>query len=310
MARKVGGELVQPPSGQLPEPVVRTAIPTVVAVVAARGRLERANGGTEENPAPARRAWIEKVIAQFIGDRSRSVLLPVARPPEQPSTPPPSPSRALATQPSLAACILGDRHQQSKQATGCGQKGASLPILSPPTALRDLSTTQGRACWQEHIQKETTARGAWKINYGHKYLKEGPMPRKRLHRARLRLALGAGPLAVTSSPESKEVQDGRPETKGVRHQLSRGVGVQGSPPKGDKVWETQRGPQGPAVQTRPEGLEMRQVLPSTLQLLFQGISHDGQGRASYLRERHRRSRRSFCTRSCHPGSTAGTWGTP
>ncbi|XP_064450710.1 uncharacterized protein LOC135364756 isoform X2 [Mirounga angustirostris] len=200
-----------------------------------------------------------------------------------------------------------ERHQQSKQATGCGQKGASLPAPSPPTAMRDLSTTQSRACWQEHIQKETTARGAWKINYGHKYLKEGPMPRKRLQRARLGLALGAGPLAVTSSPESKEVQDGRPETKGVRHQLSRGVGVQGSPPKGDKVWETQRGPQGPAVQTRPEGLEMRQVPPSTLQLLFQGISHDGQGRASYLRERHRRSRRSFCTRSCHPGSTAGTW---
>lgn len=133
------------------------------------------------------------------------------------------------------------------------------------------------------------------------------MPRKRLQRARLRFALGAGPLAVTSSPESKEVQDGPPETKGVRHQLSGGVGVQGSPPKGDKVWETQRGPRGPAVQTRPESLEMRQVPPSTLQLLFQGISHDGQGRASYLRERHRRSRRSFCTRSCHPGSTAGTW---
>lgn len=32
---------------------------------------------------------------------------------------------------------------------------------------------------------------------------------------------------------------------------------------------------------------MRQVPPSTLQLLFQGISHDGQGRALYLRERHR-----------------------
>lgn len=32
---------------------------------------------------------------------------------------------------------------------------------------------------------------------------------------------------------------------------------------------------------------MRRAPPGTLKLLFQGISHDGQGRALYLRERHR-----------------------
>ncbi|XP_032179387.1 protein ATP6V1FNB isoform X1 [Mustela erminea] len=153
--------------------------------------------------------------------------------------------------------------------------------------MRDLCTTQSQAYWRERIQKETTARVTWKINYGHKYLKEGPMPRKRLQRAPLRLALGAGPLPATSAPESKEIWDGWPETKGVRDQLSKGVGVQGPPPKGEKAWEAQRAPRGPAVQTRPGGLEMRQVPAGTLRLLFQGISHDGQGRASYLRERHR-----------------------
>lgn len=161
------------------------------------------------------------------------------------------------------------------------------PPPCPPTAMRDLCSTQSQACWQERIWKEMAARVAWKICYSHKYPKEGPVPRKRLQRTPLRLALGAGPLAATSSPESREVQDGGPETKGVWDQLSRGVGVQGPPPKGDEVWETRRAARGPAVQSRPEGLGMRQVPPSTLQLLFQGISHDGQGRASYLRERHR-----------------------
>ncbi|XP_053075148.1 protein ATP6V1FNB [Acinonyx jubatus] len=148
--------------------------------------------------------------------------------------------------------------------------------------MRDLCTTQNQACWQECIQKEAAARVAWKIHYGHKYLKGGPTPRKRVQRAPFGSA-----LAATSSPESKEVQVGWPESKGVRDQLSGGGGVQGPSPKGNKVWEAQRATQGPSVQPKPEGLEMRQVPPSTLQLFFQGLSHDGQGRALYLRERHR-----------------------
>uniref|UniRef100_A0A5F5PWZ9 Sperm microtubule inner protein 1 C-terminal domain-containing protein n=1 Tax=Equus caballus TaxID=9796 RepID=A0A5F5PWZ9_HORSE len=157
---------------------------------------------------------------------------------------------------------------------------------------RRLQTDQGawinknQACWQEHIQKEAAARVAWKINYGHKYPKEGPIPRKRLQQAPLRSALGVGPMPVTSSQDSKEVQAGWPETKGVWDQLSRGVGVQDPPPKGD-ISEARGVTWGPAGQTKLEGLKMRQVPPSTLQLLFQGISHDGQGRALYLQERHR-----------------------
>ncbi|XP_014439900.1 uncharacterized protein LOC106733974 [Tupaia chinensis] len=90
----------------------------------------------------------------------------------------------------------------------------------------------------------------------------------------------------TCSPD-KEVQIGQPETKRVLNQPSRGVGVQGSPAKGDRVWEARRAAQRPAGQTRPPGLAMRPVPPSTLQLLFQGLSHEGQGRTQYLRERHR-----------------------
>lgn len=154
-----------------------------------------------------------------------------------------------------------------------------FPTLSP-TAMRHLFTSQNQACWQEHIQKEVAARVAWNINYGHKLPKEGPMPRKRLQRAPFRSALGVGPSPATSSRDSKL------ETREVQDRLSRGVGVQGPQPKGDRVWEAQRATRGSTGQTKPEGLAMRQVPPSTLQLLFQGISHDGQGQDLYLQERH------------------------
>ncbi|XP_045386417.1 uncharacterized protein LOC123623387 [Lemur catta] len=161
---------------------------------------------------------------------------------------------------------------------GGGQADSSA--LQRPCPL--LLTSQNQARWQERIQKEAAARVAWKIKYGHEYRKEGTVPRRQLQQAPFRSALVAGPAPATGHFDYKEVQVGRPETKGVRNQLSGAVGVQGAPSEGDRGTT-----QGPAGQTRPEGLEMRQAPPSTLQLLFQGISHDGQGRALYLRERHR-----------------------
>uniref|UniRef100_A0AC11EBY1 Uncharacterized protein n=1 Tax=Ovis aries TaxID=9940 RepID=A0AC11EBY1_SHEEP len=119
--------------------------------------------------------------------------------------------------------------------------------------MKDLLTSQKQACWQEHIRKETAARVAWNLSYGHKHLKEGALPRKQPQKAAFPSAFGARPSQATSSPDSKEVPAGRLETRELQDQLSRGVGVQGPAPK----------------------------------LLFQGISHDGQGRASYLRERYR-----------------------
>lgn len=155
-----------------------------------------------------------------------------------------------------------------RQAQGGGQN-------SPPSAMRGPSASQrcskpqSQACWQERIRRETAARVAWTVTYGHKYPKEGPVPRKRLQRAPLRPAASS------------------PETEGLRGQLSSGVGVRGPLPKEGRAWEAQRATGGLAAQTKPEGLEMRRAPPGTLKLLFQGISHDGQGRASYLRERHR-----------------------
>ncbi|KAF5922708.1 hypothetical protein HPG69_008082 [Diceros bicornis minor] len=122
-------------------------------------------------------------------------------------------------------------------------------------------------------------RVAWKMNYGRKYLKEGPTPRKRLQQAPFRSALGAGPVPATSSPDSKEIQ-------GVRDQLSRGVGVQGPPAQGRSLG----GPNHNSGASRPDparGLRYEAGPLSTLQLLFEDVSHDGQGRALYLRERHR-----------------------
>ncbi|XP_049718035.1 protein ATP6V1FNB [Elephas maximus indicus] len=150
--------------------------------------------------------------------------------------------------------------------------------------MRELLTTQSQACWKERIQREAAARVAWKLNYGHKYLKEGRVLRKQPLPSS---ALRSGLVPATCSPDSKEVCTGWPETKGVQNQLSRAVGGQSPLPKGDRAREVQRAAQGPAGQTRAGGLEMQPAPPRTLQLLFQGISHDSQGRARYLRERYR-----------------------
>lgn len=140
--------------------------------------------------------------------------------------------------------------------------------------MKDLLTSQGQARWEERIRKEAVARATWKVNHGHKYPKERSLPGKRLQQALFHSPLGVGTLPATSSPDRRT---GLPETKGVGAPPSRRVDIQ----------EAQRATRGPAGQTKPESLEMKPVPSSTLQLLFQGISHDGQGRASYLRERNR-----------------------
>lgn len=213
-----------------------------------------------------------------------SVPLPADGPPVPRAAQPLLASRASATRPSLAARIPGDDAPAVQtQAAECCRPPRPLPH----TAMKDLLTSQKQACWQEHIRKETAARVAWNLSYGHKHPKEGALPRKRPQKAAFWSAFGARPSQATSSPDSKEVPAGRLETRELQDQLSRGVGVQGPAPKVDRGWQAQRATQGPADQTQPVGSGMRQVPPCTLQLLFQGISHDGQGRASYLRERYR-----------------------
>ncbi|TKC53316.1 hypothetical protein EI555_019222, partial [Monodon monoceros] len=183
--------------------------------------------------------------------------------PEQPSLS--SPAGPWQPSPHWLHVSLEMRHQQCKRRR---QNVSSLPRPPALTAMRDLFTSQKQACWQEHIRKETAAQVAWNISYGHKHLKEGPLPRKRLQKAPFSGAIPGHQLPV-----------GRPETRGLQDQLSRGVGVQGPPPKGDRVRQARRATRGLAGQTKPGGLGMKQ-------LLFQGISLDGQGQASYLRDRH------------------------
>lgn len=88
--------------------------------------------------------------------------------------------RASATQSSLAARIPGDEAQGVQTQAA---EGFLPPRPLPHTAMKDLFTSEKQACWQEHIRKETAARVAWNLNYGHKHLKEGALPRKQPQKA-------------------------------------------------------------------------------------------------------------------------------
>ncbi|CAH7349071.1 Gm45521 [Phodopus roborovskii] len=136
--------------------------------------------------------------------------------------------------------------------------------------MRDLFDSSNHALWEEKIKKELVARVTWNIRYGHKYLKERSRTRKQPRQASFGSVLKADPVPTAGSPVRKEAQSGWLETK-----------------VGDTVRQARGAPRYTAAQGRPENLEMRQPTPATLKLLFQGISHDGQGRTLYLKERNR-----------------------
>ncbi|CAO2637648.1 Protein ATP6V1FNB [Lemmus lemmus] len=138
--------------------------------------------------------------------------------------------------------------------------------------MREMFNSPSQAFWGERIKKEVVARATWNIRHGHKYLKEGSRTRKQYRQAPCGSVLKAGPVPATGSPVRKEVQAGWLKTKGVQ---------------GDRVRQARGSPRYTTAQGRPEDLEMRHPTPATLKLLFQGISHDGQGRAQYLKERSR-----------------------
>ncbi|KAL1780753.1 filamin-B isoform 4 [Sigmodon hispidus] len=142
--------------------------------------------------------------------------------------------------------------------------------------MREVFNSANHSFWEERIKKEVVTRATWNIRYGHKYLKQESRTRKQSQQAPFGSVLKAGPVPATGSPVRKEVQARWAETKGVQDQLFKAGGVQG-----DRVRHT-RGAQG-----RPENLEMRHPTPATRKLLFQGISHEGQGRALYLKEQNR-----------------------
>lgn len=137
--------------------------------------------------------------------------------------------------------------------------------------MRELFNPSNQAFWGERIKKEVVARTTWNAHYGHKYLKQGSKTRNQSWQAPIGSVLKADPLPSADSPVRKEAQTGWSETSGVQ---------------GSRVRQARRGLQHTAAQGRPEDLEMKPPTPATLKLLFQGISHDGQGRTLYLKERH------------------------
>ncbi|KAG3279436.1 protein SPMIP1 [Ictidomys tridecemlineatus] len=153
--------------------------------------------------------------------------------------------------------------------------------------MREVSFSQNQACWKEHIQKETAARVAWNIHYGHKFLKEGTRAKKQPKQAPFRSTPVAGQVPASSSLVSKEVKVGHPQVQGVQNQLSSLVGVQVPPPSSIRIRKARGATQGPAGHSRPENSVMRQAPSSTLKLLFKGVSQSGEGRARYLQERYR-----------------------
>lgn len=138
--------------------------------------------------------------------------------------------------------------------------------------MRELFNPSNQAFWGERIKKEVVARTNWNIRYGYKYLKEGAKLRNQSLQAPRGSVLKAGPVPPTGSPVRKETKAEWPETSGVQ---------------GSRVRQARRGLQYTAAQGRPEDLEMKPPNPATLKLLFQGVSHDGQGRTLYLKERYR-----------------------
>ncbi|XP_040589412.1 protein ATP6V1FNB-like [Mesocricetus auratus] len=198
-----------------------------------------------------------------------------------PITIPPSSPAALATWFLLATRFLGDRHQPSKHRPPSFRK-KNLPTAGLPNMRDLLINSSNQAFWEERIRKEVVTRATWNIRYGHKYPKEAPRTRKQPQQASSGSVLKAGPVPAPGSPVRKEAQAVWPETRGVQDQLFKPGGVQG-----DRAKQARGAPGYPAAQGRPENLEMRQPTPSTLKLLFQGISHEGQGRTLYLKERNR-----------------------
>ncbi|XP_050999239.1 protein ATP6V1FNB [Acomys russatus] len=149
--------------------------------------------------------------------------------------------------------------------------------------MRELFNDRNQAFLGEQIKKEVLARTTWTLRYGHKYLKEGSRARKQPRPAApFGSVLKASPVASTGSPVRKEPQEGWPKTRGVQDQHFTAGGAQGS-----RARQARDAPEHAASQGRPENLKMKQPAPATLKLLFQGISHDGQGRQGYLKERYR-----------------------
>ncbi|XP_038627930.1 protein ATP6V1FNB [Tachyglossus aculeatus] len=131
--------------------------------------------------------------------------------------------------------------------------------------MKDLLTTHNQNCWRELIEKETYSRVAWRVHYGKGHLKApGPVKRHLISTQK-----GLLPTITNSLKyEGTETQ----------RFGKRGVGVW-------PLREAEKKGQRECVKAEPLLAEMSPASPWMLQLLYQGISHEGRGRRQYLRER-------------------------
>uniref|UniRef100_A0A8D2L0Z7 Sperm microtubule inner protein 1 C-terminal domain-containing protein n=1 Tax=Varanus komodoensis TaxID=61221 RepID=A0A8D2L0Z7_VARKO len=125
--------------------------------------------------------------------------------------------------------------------------------------LVQMSTQEG---WRELIHKEASCRVSWKAKYGHRYprrvLDHGVSRRKGFLPAIGLPAEATGSAAHQDIAVQREEERQLPEEKGALRPL----------------------------EPLPE---MRASTPQTLQLLYQGFSHEGRGRGHYLKERRKKS---------------------
>ncbi|KAM9095204.1 protein ATP6V1FNB [Sarcophilus harrisii] len=135
--------------------------------------------------------------------------------------------------------------------------------------MRDLFSTRNQAYWTELIEKEAYSRVHWRNKFAHKYQRV-PGPQKPQQ-----------PPCPCPAPEPRllpPISPTRPECPGTSSSPREGGSVQ-APQKEDR--------KGKGEEAKAEAFlpEMRPVTPKTGQLLYQGISGEGQGRRLYLQTR-------------------------
>ncbi|XP_003217766.1 protein SPMIP1 [Anolis carolinensis] len=128
--------------------------------------------------------------------------------------------------------------------------------------MRGFLTTQEQNGWRELVNKEAFCRVGWKAKYGSKYPRRVPDYRISQRKCFLPAICPPGDGGNLSTCEEIPVQ--KKEER--------------------KLPEREDDP--PLPEPLPE---MRAPTPQTVQLLYQGFSHEGKGRQHYLKERTRKS---------------------
>nr|XP_020655561.1 uncharacterized protein LOC110082410 [Pogona vitticeps] len=136
--------------------------------------------------------------------------------------------------------------------------------------MRGLLTTREQNAWRELIKKEAFCRVSWKAKYGPKYPRQVPdygTSRKKCSLPAIRLPEKNGASSSTREEVTVKKEGEGEQAPGAK----KGVGFQEPFP------------------------EMRAPTPETTQLLYQGFSHEGEGRRHYLKERTMKSpEEKFC----------------